>query len=283
MSDTDKQPRGSLRDRLRNEAIRAEEKARDEAIAESESRDFYRRELQPRMLAAREYFEAIAQDLQTIHTPIKAYYDLAHDDVPLMQSDYTIFVDDQAEPHELTLICHCELHRPVARTLWTLREADDFEQRLRDMGLVYHRRREDTSARNEEASSFTIEGGLRAGFSLRANPGDRSAQIETRNLEETPTRRYRLQPQRLSEELFEELGMLLLREKHSILRTELPVDTRRLLRAEAEKRRDEREHLQSQTDDDGEEQHIAERAARAMKNKALSGRRRLLDLLGKQR
>lgn len=237
------------------EQLRAEAEAKRRAAAEQESRAqadlaFYREQLLPPMLAAAEYFEGAIADLNAIDREVTALFPIGPDasrEIPFRQSDYQVFVDNAAQPTSIAVSCLCEMKLPATRHIASVVEADSFEKHLREMGIEFHRRRqEDLSTGEPEKSRFTMEGSVSAGFNLNAMPEQRAIEVLTRNLEPEPRRSHMREPPDVNEELLETLLRLLLRQTNRLLRYEVDPQTRAWLQEQTElQKRERREALET--------------------------------------
>lgn len=228
----------SLRERLRKQAAETEEHERQRREDSLKKEQFYEQQLLPVMLDTAKYFAEIVADLERIQpeTPVTIPVgSTGNRKLHFSQSSYRLFVDDQEEPREVAVSCICQL--PAEKTLYvdSLMEADEFEETLREMGVNYHRRRQERSKHDaEERSRFVIDGSFTAAFTLRADPEREGIALHTANLEDKPTRHYILQADRLTEDFLENLGFLLLREKDKLIHTQVSSEFRQELRSKIE-------------------------------------------------
>lgn len=224
----------NLRDQLRQQAdsIRQSRESRQQDAEENQR--FYHAHLLPRLRAAANYFEGVVNDLGVIGPKVIATFPIGPTnapDVQFQQDNYRFAVDDESELREVTVSCRCTLSGEITRRVGELREADKFELRLRDMGLPYHRRREQTYLdSSSESSIFNMHGGMSSGFRLTADIEGRRIQVQTRNLEDMPVRNHQLQVERFTEDLYESMVRMLLREQSQFLRTEVSEELRQQLR-----------------------------------------------------
>jgi hypothetical protein len=238
-----------LKEQLREKAARAQERARSEEARAQAAERYFAEAILPAMQTATEYFEAVVNDLVTINQSISLMLPLGPPSSPgvsLSQSRYRFRVDDRDQPRSLAVTCTCELGSTVTRYFHDVRDADDYEQQLRDIGLDYFRRRQEPQTAEEvEISRFTVEGSCQAGFTLSADIDRQRINVELHNLEDRPIRSYVLTPERLTEDLCEVLAELLLRERSYFLKTELDDEIREQLRREVDARNREQERAVS--------------------------------------
>jgi hypothetical protein len=224
----------SLRDHLREQAAQIEERDRELRQNELEQQQYFVQSILPVMKAAAIYFRDVVRDLEIVKPAIYPVYPIgpqAEREVVFTQSQYRVFVNDEHEPTQVSVNSTCEISAPTTRVVRELREADEFEQLLRDMGITYHRRRqEDYRGDGLDISRFIIEGSIQAGFRLSADIPGKRVRVETHNLEHTPNSAYMLKPERVNEELFDALGRVLLREQKQLLSTEVDDERRAQLR-----------------------------------------------------
>lgn len=242
----------SLKERLRLEAEAARQDARARELTEKANQEYYENSILPVMLSANEYFRAIVEDLNTIESSTTAFFPIGptgSKDVAFNQADYRFFTDDPTRPRLVSLACTCEMKIPTTRNASSTMEANEFEKRLREMGVNFYRRRqENLSNADTEKSKFTMEGSITAGFELHARPEKRSVELFTRNLESEPRRSYLLKPELLGESLYESLGKLLLRETPILFKVEVDPRVREEFRRQLEAREKEQKRTVSETD-----------------------------------
>ena len=240
----------SLKDRLRLEAEAVRQDARARELTEKMNREYYESNILPVMLSANEYFKAIVEDLNTIESATTVFFPIGPPgsrDVAFNQANYRFFTDDPTCPHVVSLACTCEMKRPTIRHASSTIEGNEFEKRLREMGINFYRRRqEDLSNADTEKSKFTMEGSITAGFELHARPEKRSVELFTRNLESEPRTSYLLKPEHLGETLYESLGRLLLRETPTLFKVEVDPKVREEFRRQVEAREEERKRAISE-------------------------------------
>ena len=235
----------NLREQLRHQAATVEDRRADDELAAAERERTYREEILPALRRAGEYFGAVVGDLETIGHSIVTDFPLGPANSPgvaFRQSGYRLYIDDSRNTREVAVTCNCELSSPLTRRIGVQKDADDYERRLRGMGLSYHRLREHNLSHGQsESSRFSVEGEMHSGFRMRIAPDGKRIALETRNLVDRPTVTHVVDPENLDDELLDTLGRLLLRERRFLFKSEMSVEHRERLSAEVKRLQLERE------------------------------------------
>jgi len=235
----------NLREQLRQLAETVEERRADDELAAAEHERAYREEILPALRRVAEYFGAVVGDLETLEHSIMTEFPLGPANSPgvaFRQSGYRLYIDDSRNTREVAVTCNCELSSPLTRRIGVQKDADDFERRLRGMGLSYHRLREHNLSHGQsESSRFSVQGEMHSGFRMRIAPDCKRITLEMRNLEDRPTVTHVVDPQRLDEALLDTLGRLLLRERRFLFKGEMSAEDRERLSAEVKRLQLERE------------------------------------------
>lgn len=234
----------NLKEQLREKAAlaKAQEQSQQERAASAER--YFIESILPAMKTAADYFAVIVDDLVTINQSLPCSLPIgpaSSPNVSFSQSRYRFRVDDQNQPRSFSVTCTCEIGSTVTRYFHDVREADDYEQQLRDIGIDYYRRRQEPQHADEvETSRFTVDGSCQAGFTLSADIDRQRISADLHNLEDRPIRSYVLTPERLTEDLCESLAELLLRQRGHFLKTQLDDEMREQLRQQVDAKTHER-------------------------------------------
>lgn len=223
-----------LREQLQQQAASIRQQSAARSDRTTRDREFYRQHSGPALQAAADYFRTVVSDLEVVQPSVRFTLPIGprtDPNIAFRQGSYRLAVDGDDEISGLSVTARCEMNAVISRHIDDLREADAYEQMLRERGLAFFRRRsEDLRGGDSESSHFTVEGGMPSGFRLTADLPGRRIRVQTHNLEEQPLRLHLLRPQRFDEELFESLGRLLLREQDHLVFTEVSAQVRERLR-----------------------------------------------------
>jgi len=219
-----------LREQLHEQAATIRQQTEAESARSDQDEQFLREHIIPALSAAEDYFEAVVTDLAVVLPSVRFSLPIGprtDPNVPFRQADYSVNPEGGDSISGLAVTARCTMNAVVTRHIDDLREANAYEDMLRERGLAFFRRRsDDPRLIGGESSHFTVEGEMPAGFRLTADIRGRRIRVQTHNLEEQPVRVHLLRPQRFNEELFEALGRLLLREQDQLVFTEVSEEVR---------------------------------------------------------
>lgn len=202
---------GDLQEQVRT--IRAQEAAQD-AQREAQAA-FYQQQLRPVMQRAYAYFAEIVEHLNVVTPDISARYPLnpqQESGVELRQAQYKFRADNRETPHQIDIFCRCALHKPGEFYLSSPRAIEQHAELLDSYNFAYHRKNRLDRHHQIRGATFVLEGPMMVHIRIAASPAEHCVQVSLRNLEDQPLKRYRFAPEAVTDDLFERIARVLLRQ-----------------------------------------------------------------------
>ncbi len=234
----------SLIESLR-EQVSLKEAAHAAHLAELEAQQrVYEETLRPTMLKMLGYFSELVDSLRLLDTKTSVHLPLAPDKsstVSMEQSGYRFSYDDGKNPTRLEVFCECVLTAPQRFYVSNPQAVENYTQYLDDMQLAYHKKTQLDGHYDVRSAVFELEGALKIGIRIDANPESGRISFYLLNLETMSTRKYEFSPEKIDESFLERLAKLLLRQESKLVSIKLCPDIRAGLRAKVQSDRIKRE------------------------------------------
>jgi hypothetical protein len=206
--------------------------------------EFYQLHLRPVMQRAYAYFAEIVEHLNVVAPDITVRYPLnpqIESGIAMKQSQYKFRADSRESPHQIDIFCRCTLQKPHEFYLSSPRGAQQHSELLDAYNFAYHRKNRLNRHHEICGATFILEGPMMVHIRIAASGADRAVQVGLRNLERQPVKRYRFSPEAVTEELFEQIAQVLLRQAPQLVDQKMDADRRHQLRNQIEQERVETE------------------------------------------
>ena len=193
--------------------IRAQEVAQD-AQREVQAQ-FYQQHLRPVMQRAYTYFAEIVENLNIVAPEIKTRYPLnplLESGISLRQAQYKFRADNRENPQQIDIFCRCTLEKPHEFYLSSPKAIQQHVELLDSYNFAYHRKNRLDRHHDIRGATFILEGPMMVHIRIAANAADSSLHVGFRNLEHQPVKRYRFSPEAATDELFERIAKVLIRQ-----------------------------------------------------------------------
>ncbi|MEM0955792.1 MAG: hypothetical protein AAGI24_16745 [Pseudomonadota bacterium] len=229
-------------DDLKKEAEQKEQGNQTDGDDAEAQEAFYQAKLQPVMRRAHDYFADLVKALEKVERKVSASYALdpeQKDVVSLPQGKYVFRTDDFDNPRKLIVATECQLDKRREYLVRGRGAVTRYAALLDDHQLPYYTKDELDHSHQVVNATFTLEGPLKVQIRLLASPENRCIYIDLLNVESLPTKRYKVPPEKLTDDLLDRLARMLMREESVLIEVKVSEDARQQLREklEAERRR----------------------------------------------
>ena len=213
--------------RTQAEGQRAEEQADAQRRAQQEA--FYREHIQPRMVAAFQFFNELVEHLNYVKMETLAYYPILAEGRlhPFRQQDYTVVIDSSSALKQIDFTFQGILDAPVVFEMFNKDAILTHSDRLDRYYIKYDRKDKKNAELELESAKFIIEGELPLKVSIQADVEQGLVKIGARNFQQPGYQFYRLKPDQFDDAFLDQLGKYILRQEESLFGEEAMSDEAR--------------------------------------------------------
>lgn len=242
-------------DDLRNEAEqrRAEEDVAAQQRAAREA--FYRSDILPRMEAAYGLFSQLVEHLNYLRPDRAVSYQLEGYGAwqGLRQENYELQVDSRQNMTQLVLRAECRGQEEISFNVNGQRAIQRYVDYLNGTGLSFHYRESRDERMNAEQACFIIRPLVPVSLTLEADIEQGRIVLLLRNFEDFLSRRYFFTPEKLDDEVLDQLARYVARDSRQFLQHDVDdairAELQEKLRQEAAQRQRELEAIEAREQD----------------------------------